>query len=693
MKFILPFLFILCLPSCTLILKNINPSQINKTKKRIADSKKKKQKLSFESQVVNKAIKEILSGSLKNKRVTQLKKIIKQKISASSKNLIRMTLGRHFFKKRSYKQALFYYSQIKKGPWRKKSLLEEAKIYYQINKPNKAFNRLDSLLRREELSPTLLVEVYTLKLSLILRDKSPSQKELLKTYCNILNYKNGKDSIYKGKAKYLIFKMNENDLLDIKSKNFIEPVKDLVFFRVGKILFYRENFKRSYFFFKKFLRFSTESTLEEKALKYIQAIESRKKVNRKHIGAVLPLSGPSANIGKRSLKGLKMGLGFYSNENSSFQLTILDSQGQPDKVRKAVQTLVTKHHVIAIVGGVLSRTAAALAEEIQNFGVPAILMSQKSNLTKTGHYVFQNGLTASLVSNQLTDYLINRLKIKRFAILYPNDLYGMEYANTFWSAVEEKGGTITGAQFYKPGETDFNGPIRRLTGIYYLKDRIEEYKDKLKTWYLKKSYLSKRRTPPPENILSPVVDFEVLFIPDSIKALSLIAPHIVYNDIKNIKLVGPTLWNQEKTLKKHSKYIDNIVFTDPGLSTDKFKKTDFYKQFLHIFNYKPRIFEVLAYESALALHQIIASGADTRNELRKDLENFKEFHGPMGKITISNKREFLRSMKIFKMENSILSPVISSLQKRKSIINSSIFFQEKNLGSTESTLYNTINNR
>ena len=143
--------------------------------------------------------------------------------------------------------------------------------------------------------------------------------------------------------------------------------------------------------------------------------------------------------------------------------------------------------------------------------------------------------------------------------------------------MEKRGGEITGAQFYKPGETDFNGPIRRLTGTYYLKDRIKEYKDKLKTWYAKKSYLSKRRTPPPENVLSPVVDFEVLFIPDSIKTLSLIAPHIIYNDIKNIKLAGPTLWNQEKILKKHSKYIDNIVFTDPGLSTIQFKQTDFYK--------------------------------------------------------------------------------------------------------------------
>ena len=672
MKIILSFLFILFFSSCTLIVKNTKPSQINKKEKKTSSIKKKKKK-SFESRIVDKAAKDILSKTLTNKQVAQLKKILKNNQAHLFKEQIRMILGRHFFKKSVYKQALSHYSKVKRGARREKARLEKAKIYYQINKPDKARQLINLLLENESSSSDLLLEVYLLKLSIVLSEKSLSQKELLETYCRILSYENKKHSIYRTKIKHLIFNMNEKDLLDVKSEDFIEPVKDLVFFRTGKILFYREKFKRSYRFFKKFLRFSTESILEEKALKYIQAIESRKKVNRKHIGAVLPLSGPSANIGKRSLKGLKMAFGFHTDESHSFQLVVLDSQGQPDKARKAVQTLVTKHHVIAIVGGVLSRTATALAEETQNFGVPAILMSQKSKLTQTGRYVFQNGLTASSISNQLTEFLINQLKIKRFAILYPNDPYGVNYATAFWSEVEKKGGKIMGAQFYKPGETDFNGPIRRLVGTYYLKDRIKEYKEKLKQWYLKKSYLSKERTPPPENILPPVVDFEVLFIPDSIKVLSLIAPHIAYNDIKNIKLAGPTLWNQENFLKKHSKYIDNIIFPDPGLSAKKFTQTDFYKQFTRVFTHKPGLFEVLAYESALVLRQIIASGADTRSELREDLENLKNFYGPMGKIIISKEREFLRPLQIFKMEDNNLSPVTFFPQPKISFIQKMLF--------------------
>ena len=677
MKIILSFLVLFFFSSCTLILKKASINQTNYEEKQITTKKKRKKAVTGLYKTVNKAEKTVSSGLLTNKQITQLKKIIKSKNPSLLKERSKIVLGKHFSRKSAYKKALFYYSKVKDDPWKTKSTIEEIKIYQQINRPKKALRLINFLLDDDSLSPNLLVEVYLLKLSLFPGNKPTAQKELLEIYCHILNYTDKKNSIYRKKARSLVFSMNANDLLDIESEDFIEPIKDLIFFRTGKILFYREKFRQSYFSFKKFLRSSTDSALERKALKYIQAIESRKKVNQKHIGAILPLSGPSRNIGKRSLKGLKMGLGLYSNEGSSFRLTVLDSQGQPDKARKAVQTLVTKHHVIGILGGVLSRTATALAEEAQNFGVPAILMSQKSKLTQNRHYIFQNGLTASLIADQLTEYLIGQLQIKTFAILYPNDHYGTDYANAFWSAVEKKGGEITGAQFYKPGETDFNGPLRRLTGTYYLKDRIKEYKDKLKKWYSKKSYLSKRRTPPPKDILPPVVDFEVLFIPDSLKAFTLIAPHIAYNDIKSIKLAGPSLWNKEEVLKKHSQYIDNIIFADPGLSTDKFKQTEFYRQFTRIFESKPKLFEVLAYESALAFHQIIASGADTRSELRKDMANLKKIYGPMGGITISDKREFLRSMQIFTMEKSVLSPITLLPQLQNPFTNNNASFFKK----------------
>ena len=541
---------------------------------------------------------------------------------------------------------------------KQKQIFLSAKTAFHAKKFKEAENTIEDLLYEKELlSKEMLIKLYQLKLDILLKSEEMDQTKLLETYCNILQQTRQKKSVYRKKAFDIIINMKEKELNRVQDTRYIAPIKDLVFYQMGKILFYKEKFNASYSSFKKFLSYSIDSNLEEKALKYLKAIESRKIINKKHIGAILPLSGPSAKIGKRSLKGLQIGLGFYTNKKSPFQLIVLDSQGQADKAKKAVEKLVTQHHVIAIVGGILSRTATAIAEEAQNFGIPVILTAQKSQLTKTGQYVFQNSLISSLITNQLSKFLTTQFKIKTFAILYPNDSYGMDYTNAFWKTTEQHGGIITGAQTYKPGETDFNGPIKRLIGTYYQKDRLREYKEKLKDWYLKKSQLPKKREVSKNNILKPIVDFEALFIPDSIKTLDSIASHLLYNDVKNIYLIGPSLWNQPHSIKKGSRYLKQAFFADTGLSTEKFQKTDFYTQFLQVFDQKPGLFELLAYESTLILRQTIISGAKNRSELKKNLQKTKKFYGPLGELSINKNREFIRPLQIFKIENYKIHPI------------------------------------
>ena len=665
MKWLFLFFCVFLFSSCTLVRKYTNPSlsktsslSQNKTKKdqqktSLQNKKQPKKKKKAEQQIITQAKNRLRSQPLTTKQVTQLKKILKSKKDRNLKDPARMLLGRHFFKISSYKTATVYYKKVEQSPYKKIALLWLARLYQhqRLNQVPKALQLIEQIKEEPDLSDRFLKEVYLLKLALISTSPDPSLKEVFKAYCDILTVEHKNKTPYREKAKQILFTMSEKSVLDIRSKNFISPLKDLVFFRVGEIFLEREKFRKALLFFKKFGRVAIDSQLEKQALKYIQAIKSRKKVNKYHIGAIMPLTGPSAGIGKRSLHGLGMGLGLYNKqEKSPFKLITIDSQGQADKAKKAVHTLVTKHNVIAIVGGVLSRTAPFLAKEAQNFAVPTLLMSQKSGLTQVGSYVFQNGLTARLIADQLVRFFISQFKARRFAILYPNDPYGVDYANAFWSVVEKQGGQITGAQFYKPGETDFNGPIRRLTGLYYLKDRTEEYEDKLKEWYLKKGAGRERGHVPVENILSPILDFDVLFIPDSLKTLGLIAPHFAYNDIKNINLAGPSLWNNKKILKKYSKYANQIVSLEIGTKTQAFRKTQFYQDFFRHFNRKPGLFELQAYESALALRQVILSGADGRNELKKHIVGLKKFYGPMGEITISEDREFKRSLQMLTVQ-------------------------------------------
>ena len=617
---------------------------------------------SLKPAVLKHAEREVQLDLLSEKRVNQVKKILRNRNLQEYYDQANMILGRHYLRKSVYKQALRFFRKIKEQPLKGQADLESARIYYNLNKYSQAIQLLEQMEKQKKTqSLQLLTDLYYLKRQILLQSKPIDYVNLLEVYCQLLELSNNdKESPYRKQIHRILFTMKEKDLLNITGEDFIKPVKDIVFFQAGKILFYREKFNRSYSFFRKSLRTSMSSFLEKKILKYIRAIESRKTVNREHIGAILPLTGPSSRIGKRILLGIQMGLGFYSQQNSPFQLIVLDSQGHPDKARKAVEDLVTQHHVIGVVGGVLSQTAQAIAEEAQHFGLPAVLMSHKSNITKNKPYAFQNALTSKIVSDQLIQFLMDRFGVKRFALLYPNDPYGVDYANVFWTAVERRGGTITGAQVYQSGETNFDEPIRRLVGTYYLKDRVKEYKERLKDWY-KKNHTSKKTHIDVTEVLPPIVNFDALFIPDSAKVLNLIAPYVVFNDIEDIYLIGTTLWNRKNIIKKQSNYINKAFFVDTSLSKDSFKMTKFYKQFVSTFNQSPGLFEVQAYEAALAFRQAIAMGATNRNKLRNTLIQLKNFPGPVGPITITREREFNRTLAVFKIENKQILPFSKDL--------------------------------
>ena len=163
-------------------------------------------------------------------------------------------------------------------------------------------------------------------------------------------------------------------------------------------------------------------------------------MNTKVIGAVLPLTGVHERIGTRCLNGLQLGLGLYDEKPSDFQLVVVDSKASSHFVRESMREIVFQHKAIGVVGGVVSQVASALSEFAQDFMIPIISLSQKSNLTHQKPFVFQNAVTAKYVIQSLVDVLMDKQGHENFAILYPNDPFGVGYANLFWDYVVSKGG-------------------------------------------------------------------------------------------------------------------------------------------------------------------------------------------------------------------------------------------------------------
>ncbi|PIU00509.1 MAG: penicillin-binding protein activator [Bdellovibrionales bacterium CG10_big_fil_rev_8_21_14_0_10_45_34] len=401
-----------------------------------------------------------------------------------------------------------------------------------------------------------------------------------------------------------------------------------------------------------------ESQYAEEASELLNQLSSRERVEPNRIGVILPLSGKYAKIGYKTLYGIQLALGIAPGEEgrSPYSLRIIDSEGNPGLARRGVERLVLEDKVIGIIGGLIGREAQEVASKSQELGVPVITLSQKAGLTQTGDYVFRNALTSEMQVAALVDLFISQLNKKKFALLFPNDAYGTEYSNLFWDEVLARGGEIRAAQIYDPKETDFRQGIQKLVGLYHKEDRADELKARLKIWNQAHNQAHGRKEIP-NDILPPIVDFEVLFIPDSARAVGQIAPMLAYNDVQSVTLAGTSLWNTNDLIRRAGQFVEGSIFVDTfQANSDSFLNSPFSKRFKQSFGYAPDTFELRAYDSAMLIKNFVDRGATTRSRLKEELAGANGVKGAMFALKMSRNREVIRPLVALTIRNQKIVP-------------------------------------
>lgn len=464
--------------------------------------------------------------------------------------------------------------------------------------------------------------------------------------------------------------LNESDLEKVSSSSELNFIRAEAAYQLAHIKLKNKNYDSARTHFSHSASWANGTPLGAQAQSYLDQIDSRRSVDSSVIGAVLPLSGKYASIAQKTLHGLQMGLGIYGNDKSSLKLAVVDSEEGSDGARRAVERLVTEDHALAIVGSLLSRDALTVASKAEELGIPSIALSQKANLTEVGPYTFRNAITSTMQVRELVKVAMEQLGLRRFAILFPNDTYGTEYANLFWDEVLSRGGQITGAQPYSPSETDFRGPIKRLVGTYYVESRKAEYSSRLRDWFKKQKRLSGRQAPP-DDLLPPIVDFEALFVPDTPKAIGQIAPMLAYQGISNVRLLGTNVWNSPELPRRGQQGVEKALFVDSNLLNESaFKNSKFYREFEQTFSEVPGMFEVQGYETGLLLRKLIESGERSRPNLAKALSSIVQSPAVVGSLEMTKDRELVRPLTSFTVKNSEILAWTQALENPESDSNS-----------------------
>jgi predicted negative regulator of RcsB-dependent stress response len=235
---------------------------------------------------------------------------------------------------------------------------------------------------------------------------------------------------------------------------------------------------------------------------------------------------------------------------------------------------------------------------------------------------------------------------QRFAILYPDDRYGRGVKNLFWDAVEARGGRIVGVGRYEADADDFAAPIRGLVGYTLItnaeKEAIRE-RDKLRR--------TAKRLPPEEATevleaadamlgpndepLPPIVDFDVLFVPDSHSKVVLIAPQLAFHEVGTARLFGATGWSHPDLLRIGGRHVEGAVFVEAFHPDDGFRPArQFAERYRETFGSEPGEQAAAAYDAAnLVLVQLVR-GLRARSDVRNGLLSTRAYPGVSGNTTI-----------------------------------------------------------
>lgn len=417
-----------------------------------------------------------------------------------------------------------------------------------------------------------------------------------------------------------------------------------ILFRLGEQEMARRNTDLAQNYFNQVIDQGSGTIWAQQSKNNLDLLKSLSRVSSSTIGVILPLTGRNAAVGQRTLKSIEMGLGLHYGK-SNFQLAVIDTQGNPDKARRGVERLVREDNVVAVLGAISSREAESAALKADELGVPLITLSQRSGLTDVSPYVYRNSLTPEMQIHHLVHTAMTQYGMKKFAILYPNDAYGVESANLFWDEVSARGGEISAAQTYDPNSTNYKHVCQKLVGKFYIEARLEEYKAKQKEFALKMKKRSSRENINAEDILDPIINFDAIFIPDSARNMGQISAFLSYVGVKDTHLLGTNLWNNPGLARRAGHFQNSLLFVDGFIqNSPAAKNSRFIAEFKSLFLEDPTMMEIQAYESALILRGLIMNGSDSRREVASALIDLVNFPGAVGPLNMSPNREVLRPL-------------------------------------------------
>lgn len=188
------------------------------------------------------------------------------------------------------------------------------------------------------------------------------------------------------------------------------------------------------------------------------------------IGISSPVTGGGSAYGWMQSRGARIAVSEINDAGGiegigKIVLHEADDEAESDTAISAVQQLIHRDNVVAVVGPMHSSPILASMNVCQEAGIPQIIASGSSpQITKQGNpYVFRLHVTSENAAKSLADIGVNKLDIKKWGILHDADDYGVDAAEAFQEGIEELGIEIAEKHTFMRDDIDYTGQLLNLS--------------------------------------------------------------------------------------------------------------------------------------------------------------------------------------------------------------------------------------
>ena len=335
------------------------------------------------------------------------------------------------------------------------------------------------------------------------------------------------------------------------------------------------------------------------------------------IGFYGALSGPEATFAVSGRNGARLAIDELNQSGGvlgvPLSLLVEDDRNEPAEAASAVSKLITRDHVVALIGENASSRSLAAAPIAQSYRVPMISPSSTNvEVTKKGDYIFRACFTDEAQGRALAAFARRSLRASAAALLVDaRSDYSVGLAEAFRKGFTAAGGRIVAELKYSEGDSDFSGQLTAIAA------------------------------------LSP----EVLFVPGYYTDAGLIARQARGLGL-NAVLLGGDGWDSPRLAEIGGAALEGAYFSNP-FSVDEPSPTvsAFVSAYAKAYGTPPDGIAALSYDSARLLADAIRRAGSTEGKRVRDaLAATADFPGVTGTISFDADRNPVKPVLILKIE-------------------------------------------